>query len=64
MASATPVEVISLVGILRYFKDYDSLIEKGDIKYANGYVLQVRILEMNIDRGTDDKGGGRRTELT
>ena len=51
MASATPVEVISLVGILRYFKDYDSLIEKGDIKYANGYVLQVRILEMNIDRG-------------
>ena len=49
MASATPVEVISLVGILRYFKDYDSLIEKGNIKYANGYVLQIRILEMNIE---------------
>ena len=49
MASATPVAVISLAGMLKYFKEYDSLIEKGDIKYMNGYVLQVHILDMNIE---------------
>ena len=49
MALATPIEVISLAGMVRFFKDYDSLIDKGNIKYANGYVLQVRILDMSIE---------------
>ena len=49
MALAPPREVISLAGMIRYFKDNDSLIEKGNIKYANGYVLKVKILDMDIE---------------
>ena len=50
MASgSTPTEVISLSGLFKYFKDYTSLIDKGEIKYKNGYVLQVKLLDMEIE---------------
>jgi hypothetical protein len=48
MAAAAPTEVISLAGLAKYFKDDTNVISKGENKYKNNYVLEVKLLGMKI----------------
>ena len=41
-------EVISLAGILRYFKDDANCVSKGEVKYNSDFVLEVRMSGMVI----------------
>lgn len=42
-------EVITLAGLAKYFKDDTNCISKGDNKYKNDYVLEVKLVGMEIN---------------
>lgn len=49
MEGKEPVEVVSLSGMLKFFKDDQNSIEKGEQKFKSGFVVQVKIKEYTIN---------------
>ena len=64
MAAATPTEVISLAGLATFFKDDTNCIAKGEIKFKNGYVLEVKMLGMQISAQVQASMGDRSYKVT
>ena len=48
MATASAAEVVTLGGIMNFFKDDTNCVTKGELKFKSNYVLEVRLLNMII----------------
>jgi hypothetical protein len=49
MEGNEPVEVITLSGMLNFFKDDHNSIEKGEQKFKSGFVLEMQVREHTIN---------------
>ncbi len=43
------VEVISLAGMLKFFKEDTNCIEKGELKYKSDFVLEVKLIGHKVE---------------
>ena len=48
MANEGNVEVVTLSGIMNFFKDDTNCFGKGENKFKSDYVLEVKLVEMVI----------------
>ena len=48
MATSSGTEIVTLGGIMNFFKDDANSVNKGELKYKSDYVLEVRLLDMVI----------------
>ena len=37
-------EVISLIGMVKFFKEDTNCLEKGELKYKSGFLLDVKLI--------------------
>ena len=49
MEGKEPLEVMTLNGILSFFKDEQNSIEKGEQKFKSGFVLEVQMKDHMIN---------------
>ena len=66
MANSTSLEAMTLGGIMTYFKDNTNCITKGELKYKSNFVLDVRLVDMNVNAKVraSMKDKSYRTQLT
>ena len=43
MAGHAPSEIISLTGLVKYFKDDPNCVSKGELKYKSDFVFEVKL---------------------
>ena len=48
MAGQAPSEVISVTGLVKYFKEDPNCVSKGELKYKSDFILEVKLIDMTV----------------